>query len=65
MIQWPFLATDLPLGFIEAGGCNLLGLRFIALSVQEDAIYLTGGMAFAPKKMFYLPWLTFRFKKSL
>ena len=55
--------TDLWLGFVAVGGCNLLGLRFIMLSVQEDVIYLPGGTTFAPKKMFSLPWLTFTFKK--
>lgn len=57
------LATDLWLGFVAVGDCNLLGLRFITLSVQEDVIYLPGGTTFAPKKMFPLPWLTFTFKK--
>lgn len=61
----PLLATDLWLGFLAVGGCNLPGLRFITLSVQEDVIYLTEGTTFAPKKMFSLPWLTFTFKKSL
>ena len=55
--------TDLWPGFVAVGGCNLLGLRFIMLSVQEDVIYLPGGTTFAPKKMFSLPWLTFTFKK--
>lgn len=55
--------TDLWLGFVAVGDCNLLGLRFIMLSVQEDVIYLPGGTTFAPKKMFSLPWLTFTFKK--
>lgn len=48
----PLLATDLQLGFIAVSGHNLLGLRFVVLSVQEDVIYLTGGTTFTPKKMF-------------
>lgn len=52
---WPLLATDLQLGFIAARGDNLLGLRLIALSVQEDVIHLTGGTTLAPEKMFSLP----------
>lgn len=51
----PLLATDLRLGFIAVGGHNLLGLRFVAFSVQEDVIYLTGGTTFTPKKMFSSP----------
>ena len=61
----PLLATDLRLGFVAVGGCNLLGVRFITLGVQEDVIYLPKGTTFAPKKMFSLPSLPFRFKKLL
>lgn len=49
------LATDLQSGFIAVSGHNLLGPRFVALSVQEDVIYLTGGTTFTPKKMFSSP----------
>ena len=52
---WPLLATDLQLGFIAVGGHNLLGLRSVALSVQEDVIHLAGGTTFTPKKMFSPP----------
>lgn len=55
---WPLV------GFRAVNGYNLPGLRFIALSVKEDVIYLTGGTVFAPKKMFYLLWITFRLKES-
>jgi hypothetical protein len=61
----PLLAADPSLGFIAVSGYNLWGLRFIALGVQEDVIYLTGGQLLLPGKCFYLPWLTSRFKESL
>lgn len=51
----PLLAADPSLGFIAASGYNLQGLRFIALSVQEDVIYLTGRQLLLPGKCFTSP----------
>lgn len=51
---WSLLATGLQLGFRAVSGDNLRGLRWIALSVRKDVIYLTGGATLAPKKMFSL-----------
>lgn len=51
----PLLAADPSLGFIAVHGYNLQGLRFIALSVQEDVIYLTGRQLLLPGKWFTSP----------
>lgn len=46
-----FKADDFQSGFTAVGGNNLLGLRRqVALIVQKDVIYLTGGTTLALKK---------------
>lgn len=48
---WPLRATDFQSGFTAVGGDSLPGLRRqVALIVQKDVIYLTGGTTLALKK---------------